>query len=54
LESQDAEEAWMELHRKEVSDKIDRAIAQADGGELLTPEQSRAWLEKEKMAWRAR
>ena len=54
LESQDAEAAWLELHKKEVSDKIDRAIAQAGRGECMTPEQSRAWMEKEKAAWRAR
>jgi len=54
LESQDAEAAWLELHKKEVSDKIDRAIAQADRGECVTPEQSRALMEKEKAAWRAR
>jgi len=52
LESQDAEEAWLELHRREVSDKIDRAIAQADGGECMSPAQSRAWMEEQTAAWR--
>ena len=32
LESQDAEEAWLLVHRREVSDKIDRAIAEFDRG----------------------
>ena len=52
LESQDAEEAWLELHKREVGEKIERAIAQADRGEGMTPEQSRAWLEEKKAAWR--
>jgi len=41
LESQDAEEAWTELHQQEVGEKIDRAIAQADRGKGMTPEQCR-------------
>lgn len=52
LESQDAEEAWLELHKREVGEKIERAIAQADRGEGMTPEQSRTWLEGQKAAWR--
>ena len=52
LESQDAEEAWLELHRREIGEKIDKAIAQIDRGEGMTPEQSRAWLEEKKAAWR--
>ena len=53
LESQDAEAAWLLLHQREVSEKIDRAIAQADRGEGMTPEESRAWLEEQKAAWRS-
>ena len=52
LESQDAEAAWLLLHEREVGNKIDRAIAQADQGEGMTPDQSRAWLEEKKAAWR--
>ena len=52
LESQDAEEAWLELHKREIGEKMDRAIAQIDRGEGMTPEQSRAWLEEKKAAWR--
>ena len=52
LESQDAEEAWLELHRREIGEKIDKAIAQIDRGEGMTPEQSLAWLEEKKAAWR--
>jgi antitoxin ParD1/3/4 len=32
LQAQDAEEAWLELHKKEVREKIDRAIAEFDQG----------------------
>ncbi len=53
LESQDAEAAWLELNRQEVGDKIERAIAQADRGEGMTFEQSRAWLSEKKASWRA-
>ena len=53
LESQDAEAAWLLLHQREVGEKIDRAIAQADRGEGMTPEESRAWLEEQKAAWRS-
>ena len=53
LESQDAEESWLALHQREVSEKIDRGLAQLDRGESMTPEQSLAWLEEQKSAWRA-
>ena len=52
LESQDAEAEWVNLHQHDVSDMIDRAIAQADRGECLTPEQSLAWMEEQKEASR--
>lgn len=53
LQVQDAGEAWLELHKQEVSEKIERAIDQADRGEGMSAEQSRAWLEAKKAAWRA-
>ena len=53
LESQDAEAAWLLLHQHEVSQKIQRAIEQADRGECMTPEQSRAWLDDRKVGWRS-
>ena len=53
LESQDAEAAWFDLHAQEVSDKIDRAIAQVDRGEVMTPDALDAWLEEQKSIWRA-
>ena len=39
-------------HRNVVCEKIDRAIAQADRGEAMSPEKSRAWLEEKKAEWR--
>ena len=54
LESRDAEETWLLLHQREVSEKIDRAIAEADRGECMTSEQSRVWQEAGKVAWRSR
>jgi len=30
LESQDAEEAWLQLHRREVAEKLDRAMEEFD------------------------
>ncbi|MFN0102374.1 MAG: type II toxin-antitoxin system ParD family antitoxin [Bryobacteraceae bacterium] len=53
LESQDAEESWLQLHNREVSEKIARAIAEADRGECMAPEHSRALLEEKKEAWRS-
>jgi antitoxin ParD1/3/4 len=32
LQVQDAEEAWLELHRREVGENIERAIAEFDQG----------------------
>lgn len=54
LEPQDAEESWLPPHQREVSGKLDHAIAESDRGECMTPEQSRALLEEEKVAWRSR
>jgi Arc/MetJ-type ribon-helix-helix transcriptional regulator len=52
LESQDAEARWLQLHEREVEEKIDRAIAQAERGEGMSAEQSQAWMEERKTAWR--
>ena len=40
-------------HQLEVSDKIDRAIAQADNGAGMPPDQYQAWLEEQKTQWRS-
>ena len=48
LESQDEEEAWLLLHRREVSDKIDRAIAEFDRGEGIPTSEVRQRLHEMK------
>jgi antitoxin ParD1/3/4 len=53
IESQDAEEAWLLLHQREVNEKLDRAISQADRGECLTAEESLTLLERQKAEWRS-
>jgi len=45
------EEKWLADHQKVVSDKIERAFAQFERGEFLTPEQSKADMEKRKANW---
>lgn len=52
LESQNAEAKCLLLHESEVGEKIDRAIAQAERGEGMNAEQSLAWMEERKAAWR--
>ena len=39
LQVQEAEEAWLELHKREVGEKIEQAIAEFDqGGGILSSE----------------
>ena len=53
LESQDAEETWLQDNRTAIDEKIERALGQFERGEGLTPEESLALLESRKAAWRA-
>ncbi len=46
LESQDAEEAWLLVHQREVSDKIDQAIAEFDHGEGIPASEVRQRLQE--------
>ena len=46
LESQDAEEAWLLVHQREVSDKIDQAIAEFDRGEGIPASEVRQRLQE--------
>ena len=48
LESQDAEEAWLLLHRREVSGKLDRAMAEFDRGEGIPASEVRQRLQEMK------
>ena len=48
LESQDAEEAWLLLHQREVSGKLDRAMAEFDQGEGVPASEVRQRLQEMK------
>jgi len=48
LESQDAEEAWLHLHQREVSDKLDLAMAEFDRGEGIPASEVRQRLQERK------
>lgn len=50
LEAQDAEEAWLELHRKEVAEKIERAVAEFDRGGGIPASEVRQRLQELKSA----
>jgi len=54
LEILRAEEDWLNEHRQEISDKIERAFGQFDRGEYFTAEESRADMENRKAAWLAK
>ncbi|MBZ5622418.1 MAG: hypothetical protein LAQ69_27350 [Acidobacteriia bacterium] len=49
LESQDAEEAWLELHRREVGEKLERAMEEFDRGGGIPASQVRLRLEAMKV-----
>ncbi len=46
-----SEEEWLSENQMAVSDKIERAFAQFERGEFLTPEQSKADMEQRKLQW---
>lgn len=48
LESQDAEEAWLELHKREVGEKLDRAMEELDRGGGIPGSQVRQRLQEMK------
>ena len=54
LQAQDAEEAWLELHKKEVAEKIERAIAEFDRGGGIPGSEVRQRLQDLKSAQSAR
>jgi len=53
LESLQADEEWLRSNRAMIHDKIERAFAQFERGEGLTPEESLAQLEAKKVSRRA-
>jgi antitoxin ParD1/3/4 len=54
LQAQDAEEAWLELHNKDVREKIERAIAEFDQGGGIPASEVRQRLQELKSAQPAR
>ena len=50
LQVQDAEEAWLELHKREVGEKIEQAIAEFDQGGGIPASQIRRRLQEMKAA----
>ncbi len=52
LEVLRSEDRRLDENRFWVGEKIDRAMAQAERGELFLPEESRADMEQRKAAWR--
>ncbi len=50
LESQDAEESWLLLHQREVSDKLERAMAEFEQGGGVPASQVRQRLQELKAA----
>jgi len=50
LQVQDAEEAWLELHKREIGEKIEQAIAEFDQGGGIPASQVRQRLREMKAA----
>jgi antitoxin ParD1/3/4 len=50
LQAQDAEEAWLDLHKREVGERIERAIAEFDQGGGIPASQVRRRLREMKAA----
>ena len=53
LEMPQSEDEWLQGHKGVIHDKIERSFAQFENGEFFTAEESRADMEKRKVAWLA-
>jgi putative addiction module CopG family antidote len=51
LEALRVEDEWMQAHRDEIEEKIDRAVGQFERGEFFSGEESRTDMERRKQAW---
>jgi antitoxin ParD1/3/4 len=51
LEMLHSEEQWVDEHKKEIAEKIERAFAQFERGEFFSPAESRADMARRKAAW---
>jgi len=45
------EEEWLSEQKEEIVDKLERAFAQSERGEVYSPEESRADMAKRKAHW---
>ena len=53
LNSQDAEEDWLQENRSTIDAKISRGLAQLDAGQEIPADLARARLQQRKAAWLA-
>ena len=53
LELLHAEDEWLHGQGDEIHEEIERAFAQFERGEFFSPEESRADMERRKIAWLA-
>jgi len=51
LEMLNSEEQWVQDHKQEIADKIERAFDQFERGEFFTAEESRIDMKKRKAEW---
>jgi Arc/MetJ-type ribon-helix-helix transcriptional regulator len=51
LELLRADDDWLSQHGTDIADKIERAFAQSEQGEVYSPEESRADMAKRKAEW---
>jgi Arc/MetJ-type ribon-helix-helix transcriptional regulator len=51
LEMLHSEDEWLSAQKKEIADKLERAFAQSERGEVYSPEESRADMTKRKAQW---
>jgi putative addiction module CopG family antidote len=51
LEALHSEDEWLDAHKREIGEKIERAFEQFECGEFLSAEESRADMDKRKAAW---
>ena len=48
-----SEDEWLQNHKEDVTEKIERAFLQFERGECFSAEESKADMEKRKAAWLA-
>jgi antitoxin ParD1/3/4 len=51
LEILNSEDEWLNDHKPEITEKIERAFAQFERGEFFSAQESQADMEKRKAAW---